>query len=325
MTMAIASITEKILLLQAGNPLPLWDNPIQLAEEVAMIDLMSGGRVIAGIVRGGGPEQLANNINPAYNRERFEEAHDLLVKAWTVAGPWRWEGEHYQVRVVNPWVLPLQTPHPPIVVPGVSSPDAIVFAAKHSYPYIGLNTSLPTTKKIWSLYDSVALEAGYVAGPEHRGYLMACHVQQDGDKARANAANYNWMQGELTGIGNPVWQAPSGYSSYESRMARLRIFQSSHSLQDQFDSLQVIAGTPKEAIEKIRIWMEETRPGMLIFRANEGRVSHDDALECITLFGQEVLPAVREFARELDLPGLIERGTGISPVASAATAVGFGP
>ncbi len=69
-----------------GNPLPLAENPIRLAEELAMIDMISKGRLVSGFVRGGGQEQLATGVNPAYNRERFEEAHELIVRAWTAAG-----------------------------------------------------------------------------------------------------------------------------------------------------------------------------------------------------------------------------------------------
>src|SRR5262250_1366441 len=82
----------------------------RLAEELSMIDMVSGGRLVSGFVRGGGQEQLAAGVNPAYNRERFEEAHALIVKAWTQTGPFRWEGTHYQHRVVNPWAVPLQKP-----------------------------------------------------------------------------------------------------------------------------------------------------------------------------------------------------------------------
>ncbi len=320
MTTAIAAVTERVKLIQAGNPLPIWENPVQLAEELAMIDLLSGGRLVAGIVRGGGIEQLANNVNPAYNRERFAEAHDLLIKTWTVPGPWRWEGEHYQVRVVNPWSLPLQMPHPRILVPGVTSPESIVFAAEHQYPYICLNMTLPVTKRIWATYDEAAARAGYTAGPEHRGYLMRCHVQRDGDKARAIAADFTWMMGDTIGLGNPAWNAPTGYSSFDARQARIKALKEySVPIEQQFENLTLIAGTPKEVIQGIRIWLEETRPGMLIFMPNEGRVTHDDAMECIRLMGEEVLPAVRDMAKELDLPGPFEADSGISPAARAAT------
>ena len=107
-----------------------------------MIDCISRGRLVSGFVRGGGVESLANNVNPAHNRERFEEAHDVILAAWTRPGPFRWEGKHFQYRVINPWALPLQKPHPPIMVPGTASPETVVWAAKHRYPYIVLGSFL---------------------------------------------------------------------------------------------------------------------------------------------------------------------------------------
>ena len=105
----LAKITRRAKILMLGNPLPVIDNPLRLSEELAMIDMISGGRLISGFVRGGGVENLANNVNPVYNRERFEEAHDLIVAAWTRPGPFRWDGKHFQYRVVNPWALPLNS------------------------------------------------------------------------------------------------------------------------------------------------------------------------------------------------------------------------
>jgi alkanesulfonate monooxygenase SsuD/methylene tetrahydromethanopterin reductase-like flavin-dependent oxidoreductase (luciferase family) len=82
----LARITKKVKIVLLGNPLPVAD-PLRLAEELAMIDMISGGRLVPGFVRGAGSEQIANNINPAYNRERFNEAHDFIAKAWTTPGP----------------------------------------------------------------------------------------------------------------------------------------------------------------------------------------------------------------------------------------------
>ena len=161
----LAAVTKKAKIVMLGNPLPLAENPVRLAEELAMIDMISKGRLVSGFVRGGGQEQLANGVNPAYNRERFEEAHDLVVAAWTRQGPFRWEGTHYQHRVVNPWAVPLQKPYPRVWIPGVLSKETIVWAAKQRYPYIALNTSIEATKNIWKIYDEVAREVGYKAGP----------------------------------------------------------------------------------------------------------------------------------------------------------------
>ena len=117
----LARITSKVKILMLGNMLPTSDNPVRLAEEIAMLDVISGGRIVSGFVRGIGIESWANNTNPVYNRERFEECHDLIIKAWTTPGPFRWEGKHYQYRAVNPWMLPIQKPHPPIHVGGMSA------------------------------------------------------------------------------------------------------------------------------------------------------------------------------------------------------------
>ena len=161
----LAAATERVKIVLLGTPLPTLENPLQAAESLAMVDMISRGRLVAGIVRGAGTEQYANNVNPAFNRERFYEAHDLLVKAWTEPGPWRWEGDNYEFRVVNPWAVPLQKPHPRIWVPGVASPETIVWCAQQRYPYVCLNTTIEMTKQIWELYEKSANEAGYESGP----------------------------------------------------------------------------------------------------------------------------------------------------------------
>ena len=154
---AVISQRIKGTIALIGNPLPIHDNPVRVAEEIAMLDLISGGRIISGFVRGTGIEQLSTNANPAYNRERFEEAFALIKKTWTVPGPFRWEGTHYQHRVVNPWALPLQKPYPRVWIPGVISKETIIWAAKQRYPYIALNTSIEQTKNIWKRFSRVRI------------------------------------------------------------------------------------------------------------------------------------------------------------------------
>ena len=97
----LGRLTHRARILLLGNMLPTNDNPVRLAEEVAMADVISGGRIIAGVVRGIGIETWANNTQPNYNRERFEECHDLMLAAWTRPGPFRWEGKHYHARFAH--------------------------------------------------------------------------------------------------------------------------------------------------------------------------------------------------------------------------------
>ena len=331
----LAGATKRVKIVLLGNPLPIIDNPVHIAEELAMIDMISRGRLVAGIVRGGGTEQFASNANPAFNRERFEEAHDLMVKTWTVPGPWRWEGTHYQHRIVNPWALPLQRPHPRIWVPGVVSKETILWAARHRYPYIALNTTIEGTKQIWETYDEAAREVGFEAGPEHRGYLLQVHVADSEERALANARQFMWMQGEFTGLAHPVWSAPSGYNSPSMRRAFVerangrakRQSGGGDTFEEKIQNLRIIAGTPDQVVERLKTIMYATRPGIFAFWGNDGGVGHKDSMRCIELLGQEVLPAVRDFANELGLTSPFEVNAPVSLAASsppelAATAAG---
>ena len=172
----LARITHQAKILLLGNILPIHDNPIRLAEELAMIDVISGGRLISGFVRGTGVETVSTNNNPVANRERFEECHDLVIKTWTTPGPFRWEGKHYNFRVVNPWMVPIQKPHPPIWVPGTSSPETAEWSGRHGYTYVAFLTDLDVTEELFGMYTQAANAAGREAVPDNFGYLLCCYV-----------------------------------------------------------------------------------------------------------------------------------------------------
>ena len=311
----LAGMTKRVEIVLLGNPLPTADNPIQLAEEISMIDMLSKGRVVSGFVRGAGQEQYATNVNPAYNRERFYEAHDLIIKIWSEPGPFRWEGDHYQFRVVNPWARPLQNPHPRIWIPGMASVETVVWAAENRYPYIALNTTIPVTKEIWRVYDQASERVGYEAGPEQRGYLIRCHVAETEEKALQGGREFRWMQrGEVEGAGQPVWISPPGYSSAAARRRLWEIMEQQRidSFEQDIESGSIIAGTPDQVIRRLRVLLEETSPSILALYANHGRVNHEDSMTCIRLLGQEVLPALREIGEELGLKSPFELNTPVS-------------
>ncbi len=211
--------------------------------------------------------------------------------------------------MVNPWALPLQKPHPRVWIPGVLSKETIIWAAQKGYPYIALSTEIEATKKIWETYDKVAQENGHTGGPEFRGYLQRCHVAETEEKALANARQFMWMQGEFTGLAHPVWSSPSGYfsPSYRTAFVEYAVGRRSNprgaAFEDQIQNQQIIAGTPKTVIPKIRRLLEETRPSIMGFWAADGFVSTADTRSCIRLLGQEVLPARardRQGARPLE-------------------------
>ncbi len=112
-------------LAMLGRALPLLNNPLMVAEEYAILDNLTRGEFIAGFVRGIGAEYHAMGINPSESQARFDEAHDLILRAWTEPGPFPYEGKHYQFRYVNPWPRPYQKPHPPIWIPSQGSSSTI--------------------------------------------------------------------------------------------------------------------------------------------------------------------------------------------------------
>jgi alkanesulfonate monooxygenase SsuD/methylene tetrahydromethanopterin reductase-like flavin-dependent oxidoreductase (luciferase family) len=293
----LAKITRRGKILMLGNPLPVVDNPLRLAEELAMIDCISRGRLISGFVRGGGVESLVNNVNPVYNRERFEEAHDLIVAAWTRPGPFRWDGKHFQYRVVNPWALPLQKPHPPVMVPGTASPETVIWAAKHRYPYVVLGSSLEQTKELIAIYHETAKEEGYEMKPEHVGYLIRVFVADSEEKAQAEGHNFFWQKGALNKQIRE-WMAPPGYATVDvAGIRRLRAISKAfdnQAYQEAQDNYQLILGTPDQVITKLRHVRDLLRVGHMCLWAHDGYMTHEDTVRCIELMGKEVLPALRD-------------------------------
>ena len=152
MAAALARRTSRVKIAILGNALPLRDHPLRVAEEVAMLDVMTGGRIISGHVRGIGAEYHSFSMSPGASRERFMEAHDLIIRAWTEEGPFSFEGKHYRLRYVNVWPRPLQKPHPPIWIPSQGSAETAEWAAQRHYPYLMVYSPLATIKQVYLEY-----------------------------------------------------------------------------------------------------------------------------------------------------------------------------
>ena len=338
----LARITKRAKIVILGNVLPIWDDPLWLAEELAEIDMISRGRLVTGWVRGTGRESVAHNAQSPFNWERFQEAHDFVLEAWTRPGPFRWEGEHYNYRYVNPWSRPYQDPHPQIWIPGVLSRNTVEWTARHRYPYVMLATDLEPTKKSFEYYSEVAAEEGYEAGTQHRAYLFKVHVDETEELAEQAARKY------VEGPSNPFLEGNQGtvrpflqnlpgmtsrknllptVASYAATAARGRGAEHEDarkkesgrnperktgdfgSFDDQNDRYTIITGTPKTVIPKVKHVLEYLRPGSIFFWDGDGAMDHDDSMRSLRLMGEEVLPAVREMSKELDLKSPFEVDT----------------
>ena len=140
---ALARRTKQVKIAILGSALPLRSHPLTVAEEHAMIDVISGGRLISGFVRGIGAEYHTFGVNPTFSHDRFHEAHDLIVRAWTEPGPFAFQGKHYNVQYVNLWPRPYQKPHPPIWIPSQGSKETIDWASHPDRRYTYLQTFSP--------------------------------------------------------------------------------------------------------------------------------------------------------------------------------------
>lgn len=332
----LAKITQKAKIVILGNVLPIWDDPLWLAEELAEIDMISRGRLVTGWVRGTGRESVAHNAQSPFNWERFQEAHDFILKAWTTPGPFRWEGNHYHYRYVNPWYRPYQQPHPPIWIPGIMSKNTVDWAAKHRYPYVMLATELEPTRQSYGYYTERAAEYGYEAGTQHRGYLFKVHVDETEELAEATARKYiqgpsnPFLEGNQGNV-RPFIQNLPGMTSRTQLLPTVTSFAAAASrgrqqqfeqqtgksaaeaakareaqdyngtFADQTDKMSIIWGTPTTVIPKVRHVLETIRPGSIFFWDGDGAMNHDDAMRSLRLFGEEVIPAVREIGKSLDL------------------------
>ena len=319
----LARITKRAKIVLLGNIIPIWDDPLLLVEQLSMIDMISHGRLVSGWVRGTGRESVSHNIEPHYNWERFQEAHEFIVKAWTTPGPFRWEGKHYNYRHVNPWAKPYQKPHPPIWLPGVVSRDSLMWAAEKRIPYIMLATEMDPTKQAFQLYHDTAAEHGYESGPQNLGYLWKVHVDETEELAEATGRKY--VQGPSNpflagneGTVNPALVNLPGLTSRRRVLPTQAVATAARGggggvagvlgrpYEQQIADHTIICGTPKTVIPKIRHVLEYIRPGSIFFWDGDGAMTHDDAMRSLRLMGEEVIPAVREIAKELELPGPFE-------------------
>jgi alkanesulfonate monooxygenase SsuD/methylene tetrahydromethanopterin reductase-like flavin-dependent oxidoreductase (luciferase family) len=279
-----------------GNIIPIND-PVRMAEELAVLDCYSGGRLISGFVRGGAVETLQAGIDPTENRSRFEEAHDLIIKCWTTPGPFRHEGKYYHYRVVNPWVLPMQKPHPPVWFPGGSSPESVIWAAKHKYAYLNLGALIDLTKELKEIYIETAHEVGFNPGPEHFGYQVRALVADTDEKAQELGRGFLWTQEHR--MRGPVEHTdPPGYQSRVASTMMARRIGGGGGPRVSYESLQqvgaIVVGSPDTVIKKLSATIEQLSPGYLILIASDGNIPHKDVMRSVELLGREVVPALHE-------------------------------
>lgn len=293
---ALTQRTRKCRIAVIGNALPLYNPPLRVAEEFAMLDVMSNGRLDAGMVIGGGPEYYTYRVNPTYARERFREALDLIVKAWTTPGPFLWKSKHYYFPYVNPWPTPLQKPHPPIWIPGAGSLETIDFVAQRRYAYMGIPYfPIDTFKRVFGMFREACHKAGYEARPEQMGWGVPVYIAETDRQAREEFEPHFWyfIKNLLKGIG----LAPPGYTSAKSAAA---IMKNRHAFlyeQKSWDDIEkgvyAVVGSPKTVRQKLEHYLKELGAGVILTGCQTGTVNQEQGRRSMELLAREVIPHLK--------------------------------
>ncbi len=298
----LAARTKGIRIGIVGNALPLHRSPLRVAEEIAMLDVLSGGRIISGHVRAMGAEYVSSGVDPTTSKERYWEAHDLILRAWTETGPVPFHGDHYCHEYVNLWPRPLQQPHPPVWIPGSTSMDTIREAARRRLPYMMTPTSQWLTKKAFASYRQVAEEEfGYTPHPRQLGRLVHTHVAETDAQAHLEAkAHILWFF--KNGMQLPRhFLMPPGYNTAESLRRTLEgqakagakpLTQLSY--EELVDGGYVIVGSPQTVIEKYEQMTEELGIGMVMSAGGHiGSMPHWMVMKNLQIMAEEVFPHFR--------------------------------
>lgn len=299
----LAARTERIRIGVIGNALPLHRNPLRVAEEIAMLDVVSGGRIISGHVRGMGAEYHSSQMDPTTSKARFWEAHDLIVKAWTEPGPFAWQGEHYDIEQANIWPRPLQQPHPPVWMPGTGSVDTIDEVARRRFSYMQTTTSNWITKKSFATFRQIAEEKyGYTPDPRQLGRVVPTYVAETDKQAyREFMPHAMWFF--RTGLKIPMHHlAPPGYNSAESMLRTMKGRAAAGvknfwemSYDELIDLGYIIVGSPQTVAEKYDQQVEEYGLGMAISAGGHlGSMPHWMVMKNLQIMAEEVMPLFRE-------------------------------
>ena len=295
----LARRTSRLKIAIVGNGLPLRDHPLRVAEEVAMLDVVTGGRVISGFVRGIGCEYFSMGINPSYSMERFREAHDLILKAWTDPGPFSWQGKHFEVRYVNVWPRPLQKPYPKIWIPGFGSSETIEWCAHPDRKYTYLAVYMPESlvKMYFDMYRECADKFGYTASPYQLGHVYPVYVADTDAKAEEEAAEHLLWLYHFGLRQKPEFLFPPGYVSHASMLNIL-----SHA--DQMDWSKMSFHELNEkgfcivgGVDTVRQRLENAAKtlgfGVMPVLLHFGNMPHDKTMKNMEMFATEIMPHLR--------------------------------
>jgi alkanesulfonate monooxygenase SsuD/methylene tetrahydromethanopterin reductase-like flavin-dependent oxidoreductase (luciferase family) len=301
---ALARRTSRAKIAILGSAIPLRTHPLTLAEEHAMIDNITGGRLISGFVRGIGAEYHITGVNPTISHERFHEAHDLIIKAWSEPGPFEWHSKHYHFEYVNLWPRPYQQPHPPIWIPSQGSRETIEFAAdpRHKYVYLQTFSPIKQVQRYLQLYRDTATRFGYTASPSQLGWASMVYVGDSDEQALAEAGpHFEIFRNRF--LKKPFEMLlPPGYTSRDSMKGMLAAkgdITSNVDAKRAVDMGMFVCGGVQTVRQTLLTYAREIGFGNLLTMLQFGTLPTDLTRRNMERFAMDVMPWLkREMAKQ---------------------------
>jgi alkanesulfonate monooxygenase SsuD/methylene tetrahydromethanopterin reductase-like flavin-dependent oxidoreductase (luciferase family) len=303
MSAALARRTSNAALVVLGNSIALYNPPVRIAEEFAMLDCISGGRLVAGFPVGTPMDTcFGYGEVPATLREKYDEGYDLIMQAWTRPEPFAFNGKFTQLRYVNLWPRPLQQPHPPIWVPGGGSVETWEWVASRNHVYCYLSYSGYKRGKAlldgyWNTIDRMGIEPN----PYRAGFLQLVAVADtDAEAERLYYKHAKYFYDRCLHI----WEGfadPPGYrtiktlknglvSQHGKKATQARVALTWKDLTEQG---YIVAGSPATVREQLKDVISSLRVGHLMVLQQFGSMPKELANRNTELFAREVMPHVR--------------------------------
>jgi alkanesulfonate monooxygenase SsuD/methylene tetrahydromethanopterin reductase-like flavin-dependent oxidoreductase (luciferase family) len=297
---ALIQRTKTVKIAILGRALPLVSNPLYIAEETAMLDNLSKGRIIQGFVRGIGSEYHASGVNPYFSHDRFHEAHDLIVRAWTEPGPFQFDGDFFNFKYVNVWPRCYQQPHPPIWIPSQGSTETVVWAAapERKYPFLVTFSSMDLVTRYHASYREQAQKYGYDCAGEQLGWAVPVYIADSDEQAVQEAGVH--LEAFFNNFLRMTWEMlmPPGYTSMNSMMnfVKMRSALGSrprHTAEDLIASGTALIGSPRTVRQKIAEMHDRTGFEILVPLLQFGTLDDRMTRRNFERFAVEVMPQFR--------------------------------
>jgi alkanesulfonate monooxygenase SsuD/methylene tetrahydromethanopterin reductase-like flavin-dependent oxidoreductase (luciferase family) len=303
MAAALARRTSKAALVVLGNSIALYNPPIRVAEEFAMLDVISGGRLVAGFPVGTSMDtNYCYGDVPGLTRERYAEAHDLIMQAWREQEPFAFNGRYTKLRYANCWPKPIQSP-PPVFIPGGGSLETYDFCLDYDYVYCYLSFSgYKRAKQLMDGYWQRVADRGKDLSPYRAGFAQTIVVaESDAEAERDYREHIDYFYNRCLHVYPGFADAP-GYRTIKTLKANVTTQMTRQALGDvskmSWDQLvhdgYVIAGAPDTVAAQMKDLITGLRVGNIFCLIHVGNMPKDKCMRSSKLFAEEVMPQLRD-------------------------------